>query len=143
MVIEICLLVLMLICSVVDIRTKEIPLWEIAICAVLSTAKVVLDLRGGEADIAGIIFSLLPGAFLLVLSFITKEGIGYGDGLMVLLMGPALGAEGLILGMLIAFFASSFFSAILLIIKKVKRNYRIPFIPFMTIGMGVMILAPI
>ena len=143
MVIEICLLVLMLICSVVDIRTKEIPLWEIAICAVLSTAKVVLDLRGGEADIAGIIFSLLPGAFLLVLSFITKEGIGYGDGLMVLLMGPALGAEGLILGMLIAFFASSFFSAILLIIKKVKKNYRIPFIPFMTIGMGVMILAPI
>ena len=141
MIAEICILVLMLVCSFEDLRKKEIALWKIGLCGVVSLFRVAMQIRGGNADYIAMLLALLPGAFLLGISFVTREGIGYGDGLLMLSIGPGVGLVTLVTGMFIAFFASSIFSAGLLLTKKVKRNHRIPFIPFLTIGLGVMVFA--
>ena len=131
----------MLVCSYEDLRKKEVALWKIGCCGVASLFRIGMEIVGGNADYIAFLLSLLPGAVLLGISFVTREGIGYGDGLLMLSIGPAVGLRSLAAGMFVAFFVSSIFSAALLLIKKVKRNYRIPFIPFLTIGLGVMVFA--
>ncbi len=138
---QICILMLLLAASVTDIRKREIPLWEIAAAAVISLVAAGLKVYGKETDIAGIALSLLPGVGLILISLATSQGIGMGDGLMLLAIGPALGLYRTGLGMLLAFFVSSLFSLALIILKKAGRKTRIPFIPFMTIGTGVAIFA--
>ena len=44
-------------------------------------------------------------------------------------------------GMCIAVVGSSLFSGVLLILKKAGRKTRIPFVPFVAFGVGVMLFA--
>ena len=143
MVLKICVLAMMLVCSITDIRKQEIPAWELCAFFALSAVGCILQFLGGDTDVVMMALSLLPGVLILLLSFITREGIGYGDGLVALFLGPALGLKCTGTGLILAFFASSVFSAVLLFTKRAGRNHRIPFVPFMTLGMGVMMFAPI
>ena len=143
MIFEICVLLLLLIASAVDIRKKEVPLWELGVAGALSAAKIITDLVVGSFDPLASALALVPGALFLALAFITRQGVGYGDGLLILCIGPALGLYGLALGLIISLFACSLFSGVLLLLKRAKGGTRIPYIPFLTIGMGVMMLAQI
>ena len=133
----------MLIASAEDIRKKEVPLWELGCATVISGAKVVTDIIAGAFDPSGIALSLIPGALLLGIAFVTGQGIGYGDGLLLLCLGPAMGLYNLAIGLVISLFVCSFFSAALLFIKRANGRTRIPYVPFLTIGMAVISVAKI
>ena len=137
MIFKIGILIIFVISSIEDIRKKEILLWEILACAILSVAAVLMSFYKGSPDIIDILLSLLPGALLLLLSFISREGIGYGDGLIILAAGPALGFYDLLTTLMTAIILSGLFSGILLIFKKAKRNTRIAFAPFLAVGCAV------
>lgn len=143
MTIDICILILMLIGSVVDIRKQEVPIWALGAGILLSGIKVAMDVISGSFDPVGIALSLIPGAVFLILALVTGQGVGYGDGLMLLCIGPAFGLYRLSLGLFISLFICSMFSGILLLMKRAKGGTRIPYIPFLTIGMGAMIFAQI
>ncbi len=143
MIILISVLILLLIASFEDIRKKEVPMWELLSALVISGAKVVTDAVAETIDPAGIALSLIPGALFILLAFVTRQGIGYGDGLLLLCLGPALGLYKLVLGIIVSLFVCSIFSAILLLIKKANGRTRIPYVPFLTIGMAVMSVAQI
>ena len=96
-----------------------------------------MSFYSGGLDITDILLSLLPGGLLLFLSFITREGIGYGDGLIILAAGPALGFCDLLTTLMTAIILSGLFSGLLLILKKVKRKTRIAFAPFLAMGCAV------
>ena len=81
--------------------------------------------------------SLLPGAVLIALCLVTKQGIGLGDGLMVLSLGPLFGMNGILLVVFIAFMFSAFAGGILLIFKRARIKSAMAFMPFLTIGVGV------
>jgi prepilin signal peptidase PulO-like enzyme (type II secretory pathway) len=134
MIFKIGILIILFISSIEDIRKKEILLWEILTCAVLSAAAVGLAFYENNFDIPDILRSLLPGAVMLLLSLITREGIGYGDGLIILAAGPALGFNDLFMALMTAIVLSGFFSGILLVLKKAKRKTRIAFAPFLAVG---------
>ncbi|MCR5675562.1 MAG: prepilin peptidase [Lachnospiraceae bacterium] len=133
---------LMLVTSIRDIRKREIARWMFAAAGVLSTAAVIIEIAG-SADTgltAGrTILSLLPGIILLALGFLSKGGIGYGDGIFALLLGPVFGLERMATGICLAFFLSAVFSVILLVRKRVGRDSSLPFIPFFAAAMGVML----
>ena len=143
MTIDICILILMLIGSVVDIRKQEVPIWALGAGILLSGIKVAMDVISGSFDPVGIALSLIPGAVFLILALVTGQGVGCGDGLMLLCIGPAFGLYRLSLGLFISLFICSMFSGILLLMKRAKGGTRIPYIPFLTIGMGAMIFAQI
>ena len=79
------------------------------------------------------LISLLPGIALL---FLAKyiNGIGEGDGWIVLFIGAVHGIEVLFPTLIIAFLISSVLGGILLFIKKVSLNTELAFVPFITGG---------
>ena len=126
-----------------DLKSRELPLWLIIGCGVLSAGKVIYLLAKGQLVPAEMLISLVPGALLLLTSYVTRQGVGYGDGLLALCIGPAVGAPALVTGMCVAVITSGLFSAVMLVLRKAGRGTKIPFVPFMTFGLGVMLLAPI
>lgn len=136
-------LLIMIITSVGDIRSRAVLMWEILGCFAMSFAKVAYSIYGGSFDASDVLMSMMPGAFLLLLAYVSRQNVGYGDGLLILCAGPALGSNITVMGMIAGVFACGLVSGLLLVIKKVGRKARIPFVPFMTLGMGVMMLAQV
>lgn len=143
MIFEICILVIMIIVSVRDIRKKEILAVEIILAAAVSSANIVWMACKGNFDIISLLISFLPGVIMLFVAMITGQSLGYGDGLLALVAGPGLGAGLICGGMAAALFICSIFSGILLLTKKANPRTRVPFVPFMTIGLAVMEIAKI
>jgi len=81
--------------------------------------------------------SVIPGLFLVALSFITEGKVGMGDGIVTAMLGPALGLEKSIYVLMGALILNSLLSGILLLFKKAGKNTRIPFVPFLTTALGV------
>ena len=143
MVFKIMVLAIMLIASVCDIRKKEISLLFITICGALSLLRIASEFYRGQTQPLDVLISLIPGAVMLVLSLLTRQQVGLGDGLLLIFAGPALGGDTAIFGICAALFGSSIFSAVILAFRLADRKTRIPFVPFMTLGMGVMMLAKV
>lgn len=143
MIFEICILAVLIVSAISDIRKKEVPLWEILGCGAVSAASAAGAALKGEWDIPGILLSLLPGLIMILISRVSREQIGYGDGLLALASGPALGIYDLGLGIVAALFLSGIVSAMLIVFKRAGRRMSIPFVPFMALGLGVMMLAKI
>ena len=137
------ILAVLIIASISDIRKKEIYLWEILLCLGISLTKIIWEVATQRADPMGIVISLLPGVFFILLALLSRQSIGYGDGFLLLCMGPSLGASGALAGCIVAIFLSGIVSGALLVLKKAGRKMQIPFVPFMTIGMGVTLFAKI
>lgn len=126
-----------------DLKSREIPVWLLICCGALSAGKVIFLLTGARFVPAEFMISLLPGALLLLTAYVTGQGVGYGDGLLALCIGPAVGAAALVTGMCVAVMVSGLVSVVLLALRKAGRRTKIPFVPFLTFGLGVMMLAPI
>lgn len=134
---EVIFFILLCICSVFDIRKREIPL-IILIAGILAGLGATLwQIRVGTASAIEIGESLLPGIFLLLLSFCTGEKVGYGDGLLLIISGLLLGFIRCFVILCISLMVSSAFALLLLVFRKADRNSRLPMVPFLAIGMGV------
>lgn len=87
-----------------------------------------------------LIGGLLIGILLLGISYITRQRIGVGDGLLIMILGVYLGFEVIGVVLLYALTLSAIWSVLLLIIKKVNRHYEVAFIPFIFVSyIGVLI----
>lgn len=124
-------------CTVFDIRKKEIPIHLILIGLISSFGVIIWQIFEGTVSVIGVGVSFLPGLFFLLISFITKEKIGYGDGLILIISGLILGFYQCFLGLCISLICSSVFALLLLVLHKVKRDSKLAFMPFLTIGIGV------
>ncbi|MCM1251322.1 MAG: prepilin peptidase [Clostridium sp.] len=130
-------LVFLGICAVFDIRKKEIPLILAAAGIITATGAAIWRIKSGEAFVAQILFSLLPGIFFLAVSRCTKEKVGYGDGVLLLIIGLMTGFYRCFFGLCVGLFLSACCGLFLLLIHKAVKESRIPFAPFLTVGMGV------
>lgn len=117
--------------GVYDIRKRAVPGVLLAVGMAVAVGISVWELGWEERQTMECMVSLLPGAFLLAVSWITGQ-VGSGDGILLLILGLALGWTECIFIFFISLFLASIVSVVLLLFHKVKRNARIPFIPFMT-----------
>lgn len=117
-----------------DIKTKTIP--AIPVC-VGGMAGVCYFIAGGEWNLSRIMGAILPGIILLAASLFTKEKIGYGDGMTVLVLG--LWTGGIFCGMTVwlSICLTGFF-AFWRLIRRSKEP--IPFLPFLLAAMEVQLL---
>ncbi len=127
--------------AVHDIRKRELTWSVLAAAGALAIASSATALICGQWSLPELLMSLAPGGALLAMAFLSREGIGYGDGLLTLLIGPAFGWERMTAGILLAFFSSAVISVILLAAKRVGRRSCLPFVPFITLAMGVVSIA--
>lgn len=133
----VCCLLVLLLCAGIDLRYKSIPTALIIMAAAGSAAGLLL-VKGDWVLAAG---GALIGAFCLIVSKLTRQGLGYGDSLLILILGVFIGIWQIIGVLLIAFLSSSVYSIFLLMIRKKGRKYSYPFVPFLVLGyLGVICL---
>lgn len=130
-------LIFLSICTIFDIRKKEIPLILAGVGMAAAVGFTIWRIGNGTIFAVQILLSLLPGLFFLLVSWCTKEKVGYGDGILLLITGLMVGFYLCLTGLCISLFLSVFFGVLLLFLHKAKKNSRIPFVPFLTMGMGV------
>ena len=74
------------------------------------------------------------GIFFLLLSKVTRESFGYGDSILILLIGGLTGLWNLLSLLMIAFSTAALFSIFMLIRKHFSRKSSFPFVPSLTIA---------
>lgn len=136
--IEILMLVFLGICAVYDGLEREIPL---AVVWLGIIAAVVLHIQGlaGDGTFMSAVLSVIPGVMFWLLGFISGEKVGYGDGWLLVMIGLFMGLWKCFLILMIGLVSGSLVVLTLLVFKKVSRDYRLPFAPFLLFGMGVVV----
>ena len=127
---------ILVIASIRDIIKREVAIWMMALAGVVSLAGCLTQSLPGYLPQAGL--SLLPGMALLGMAALSREKMGYGDGIMAALVGPCFGLQQMVAGLFLAFLFSAMVSVVLIALKKAGRKTTIPFLPFLTAGIGVM-----
>lgn len=133
-IVHICLIIILGVICVFDIKRKKIPVYMLII---LAAAGIISNFTVGEFDIEKRIIAMLPGMILLIVSMITKQQIGYGDGMIILLMGLYIDIDDILSIVLSSFLLSSIAAIILMTVFKKKKNFEMAFSPFLLIGYGL------
>lgn len=116
--------IMLTICTWDDISSRRIRTRNLILYS-------LLVIMGKPADAAA---GAVPGIFCLLLSAVSRQSLGYGDSILILLSGIALGAEQEMRLVMTAFFLAAVWSVIGLFRKKVKRGSEVPFLPFLLAG---------
>ena len=124
-------LIYLAVLSVMDIRSRRISL-------LLLLAGIPLAVFGFFCgrDISAVILwagAAVGGVFMAV-SRATKEAFGYGDSLLIGIMGMLLGFWNILSVLVTAFLLAALFSVILLFWNHFNRKASFPFIPFLTVA---------
>lgn len=118
-----------------DIKYMILPDFSTVILIVAAVILLLTD----KLDLASLGNNLLSAAvsfgFLYFLYLVTnKKGMGFGDVKLAFFMGLFLGYPKIILAMYLAFISGALFGLILMIFKKADRKTKMPFGPFLILG---------
>lgn len=141
MIFNITQLFLLMLSAFSDIRKKEISLWIVICMAFLSLSDGAIALFNGKRTIEDLAICLIPGAVMILLALLSRQSMGYGDGVIILAIGMTFGISKLFVGIAIALFTSGIMSIFLIAIRKAKRNDTFPLVPFIFAGMVVSMFA--
>ena len=122
--------VYLLIMAVIDIRKKAIPLLPGFILLGVST--VTLLVCGDSPLLPGL--GIGVGLLLYGVSRVSRGGVGAADGLVYAVTGAGLGFYGNMELLLVSLLMAALVGGFLLMVKKVGRKYRMPFVPFTLAG---------
>lgn len=116
-----------------DIKKKAVPKMYLVVWAVGAMTYLVLEIASKQ-NIFSIFLALIPGVVVLFLSVITGEQIGIGDGLILLCIGCFQGVKDVLCMMFFSFVILTVFLMLLLVMGRIGRKSRVPFVPFMFMG---------
>lgn len=125
---------ILMICSIQDIKTKRIQIWWLLLCLIPAA---LLWMMGKELEAWEIFGGIAVGAVLLVVSRCTKEAIGYGDGLIFIVTGVYLGMWENLRLLFTSLIFALLFSVVEVIARKKSTKDEIAFIPFVWIAQTV------
>lgn len=128
---QLSMLSVLAICSYEDMKNKRISIKWLMIFAAEGS---LLWIFYGEQSIFEMITAICPGLCVLLLAWITRGGIGEGDGLLLMVIGIFLGVADVLKIFLYGLFLSGAYAAALFVIGKKDRKYEIAFIPFLLLA---------
>lgn len=126
--------------TIEDIKYKKISNTILIIGGALGIFSLVSNLPSLKWEC---ILALVPGMLMIILAYLSKEKIGYGDGICVLFIGMMEGYRKCVILVLLSLGLLFLFCVIALILKKVKKETRIPFLPFLLCGRIILGVAAI
>lgn len=127
--------------SILDIRFRKMPVWLLVVGGIAGTGYQIWKwVKGDLVSIVLIGVGAIVGILFLGVSKITGQALGYGDGIIILILGICLGFWDLSIVLMIAFFIASVMAIALIVVKKGKRKRTMPFVPFLCIGYIVFVL---
>lgn len=135
--IEAIVLFYLFVLSFFDIREKKVPAWMIIAGVTGAMVFFVSKERLEGADLIGISISffenIVPGFFFLAAAVVTGK-VGIADGMLLTAMGLVLGARNVLFACCIGLWILAVCSGILLMQHRIKRDTKLPCIPFLAAG---------
>ena len=119
--------------SVWDVRHREVPVY-LLLAGLL--AGLICGICGGGGWL--VFMGVIPGLLLIFMGFLTKDKVGYGDGIMVIILGLVLGWPDSFVVYMLAQFGVLLFAVGLMVVKRAPRDAQIPFAPFLAAGVFIM-----
>lgn len=118
-------------CSYTDIRYQRIGKK-----AVLAYLLLVLGgyLFCGEFRAGERMEGFIPGIVCITFSAISRQALGYGDSILILICGISLGLEACVSVLMTAFFWSGVWAVFQMCRREPDRSRGIPFVPFLLAG---------
>ena len=130
------LLVLIIVPSIyADLKKREINFWLVA--AGIPAGILLNVFKIGITPLSEYFVRFLPGIAILLAGILLKGSIGLGDGIICIFLGSILTFEETVSSIIYGFIIAAVFGIYLLMTKKVTKKYKLPFVPFL--AMGVMI----
>jgi len=114
--------------SLYDIKTRQIQPIILLVSGILGIV------TGAAAVITGSTGFLLPGAFLLLTAKASREAVGYGDGLALMVTGMYIDVLQTFNLFILALFLSAMAAIVMIVIKRAGRKDVMPFLPFLFLG---------
>ena len=121
-----------------DVKERKIGDGYLSMGALGGMVFWMLKILTEEFSFGERIMAWFPGVMFLILAKIWEEKIGFGDGLILLVLGNFLNLGEICLILRISFSLLMIFSMLLLCSKKASKNYQIPFLPFLWISHTLM-----
>ncbi len=119
------------ICTYTDVRYRRVY-------KKVTVAYLLLALMGRLAmktmDGRQLVLGLAPGICCLAVSWVTRQGLGYGDSILIAVCGISLGAELCVRMIGIALFWAGVWALFLFRLKGANRKKEFPFVPFLLAG---------
>lgn len=119
------------VCCAYDIKYKAIPaVW----CLAMGGIGLLYVMRDISTNGENLLYAVLLCGIFLLISKITHEGIGIGDGMVAGFLCMTAGLRNTIIILCIALTLSFLFSVGILCLRKGNRHTTFPFIPFLYTG---------
>ena len=128
---EVGMLLFLAIAAKRDVKTKDITIGYLVIGI---TVVLIYQIFWRKLSVLSFVLGIITGGIFLGLSKLTEEGIGYGDSLMILILGAFLGVWKLMLVLMIAFLGVSIISMIGLHMGVLSRSSKVAFYPYLLAG---------
>jgi len=124
----------MIVLTFIDIDKKEVPDAVIVFLFMTGFILNTLEMNRGINIFAGLTGALAGGFVIYLMNYFTDGKIGEGDVKLFAALGFCLGLKGITGLILWAFIAGGAISAVLVLVKKVKRTDKIAFVPFVALA---------
>lgn len=136
-------LIMLTICSYTDLRRRQISVRVLAVFLILAAGLMtgvhffgsryagIKNCLSYDLRLENIVFSLIPGLGLFVVSLLTREAIGRGDVCVVGILGLMTGFDTAFASLFISMVACALCGLVLLVIKGKSKKDTLPYIPFL------------
>ncbi len=122
---------ILLVLSIEDICFRKVSEYLLFI---MVTLVIIYQIGWREVSLVSIAGGVGIGVTFLFISYITRESLGYGDSLLIGILGLYLGTIGIVETLIVAWGLAAFAAGIVLIRKRFSKKRTIPFVPFLTGG---------
>ena len=128
MLFQIFFLLYLIILSCMDIRRRKLSLRVLLAGA---PAAVISGIFASEIPAALLIAGGAVGLGFLAVSKVSGEALGYGDSILITILGTFLGFWNILSVLMAAFLLAAVFSAVMLARRGFTRKSSFPFVPFL------------
>lgn len=130
-------LIFLALCGYLDIKFKVVRVnW----CFLFGVFCVVVHVVYFHTRFESMAAGAMIGGIVWVLSYITKEAIGRGDGCVLFALGIGLGFKRGMQVFMLGLFFIMLAGIFLVVFKKISFKERIPFVPFLFLGEAVLLI---
>ncbi len=116
-----------------DIRERKITNKAVVIMAIAGAALTLLTMSQ-RIVINSIICAAVSAAVAFVTELLSRGGLGRGDVLIIGVTGLYIGDLSMLIIVFISLLVLSIFSAVGMLFKKINMKTKLPYIPFLLIG---------
>lgn len=119
------------ICTYTDLKGKCI---NICICLMFGVIGMVYRCIFENSNLLSLLQAMIPGIFVMLVSILSKEGIGKGDAIVIGTIGLYIGGINTIIILFNGVIVSCITGIIFIAFMKKEKGYRLPFVPFLTLA---------